>query len=308
MFGFIDTPGSAVTPGARIGLLVDTPEVEMPAPVNVSPPSDPFDDWEPAEFGERLTRGRMRWGLLTSMLVLFAGAAVAALWLFEQPREEARRIREALDLAIADTEAGLADFRDVSATIDQPTIDTAAINRALLDLEDDNRRMFSAAGALPSEQTLARGRVIEVSGTISQLQNIFSDLYTYRLAVLPVLVPPTLETDPTLTTLEDAATAFSEWEAKFNAVLAALPDGVLPDVSARLRGTASALPDIQSGYLDGLRTEDAEAAARAIGTLERSLAQSTAILLQSIAEQKQQITESIEKALTDLAAVPLMLG
>src|SRR5690606_27635152 len=109
------------------------------------------------------------------------------------------------------------------------------------------------------------------SGTIADAQRAFTEAYTYRATVIPVLAAPALVTDPSLITLEDAAAAFSEWEVRFAAVISALPDGGFVDVTTRLRSVSQAVPGIQNAYLDALRTEDSAAAAAALSNLERSL-------------------------------------
>lgn len=309
MFGFIDTPGAATTPGAQLPIVVSEivapGTVAMPSPAE---PDDPFADWRPEEFGRRLSKGRVRWGLLISMAVVFAGVAVAAIWIYERPQEEARQAKAALQTALVNVNEDLVGFQTLNGTLDSSTIDASAVNRSLLVLEDSNRRLFTAAGGLPASESLARGRVIQASGTIAEAQRTFTEAYTYRATVVPILAAPAFQTDPSLITLEDAAAAFSEWEARFGTVLSALPDGVFTEVTTRLRSVGQAVPGIQNAYLDALRTEDAEGAATAIETLERSLDTIGTLLFRQLGESKDRVDQLIGEAIDDLSAVPLMLG
>lgn len=310
MFGFIDTPGSTSTPGEVMLLVAEAPQV-APAPILAPAPQlsdDPFADWTPDDMSQRLPKGRVRWGLLTSMLIVFTGVAVAALWVYQLPQEQIRQARATMESSIAAVSSDLTTFRELNTALDAQTLDTSLVNRTLLSLEDSNRQVFAAAGALPQTDSAARARVIEASGTLSEAQRTFTEAYTYRLTVVPVLAAPGLETDPTLTTLEDAAAAFSEWQARFEEVRVALPEGTFSDVTLRMHGLGAAISQIQRLYLDGLRTGDQAAAAAAMATLNRSLNEVGSILFEQLAASKARVALLIDEAMKDIEAVPSMLG
>ncbi len=312
MLGFMDTPGTASAPPSRIVevpvAVTTVPSPDLEVAVEKLDKADPFIDWKPEEFGPRLTKGGVRWGLLISMLVILAGVSAIALWVYEQPRAEAREARATMVETAADLGPNLEALLGLTANLGAASLDNAAVNSGLLNLESSNRSFFAAAGRLPEPDVVARGLATSISTQISEAQKLFTEAFTYRNAVIPVLAAPTVETDPALTDLDQAARIFAEWEARLDSVRTSLPENVLPEITTRLNVISVSLPSIQQSYLDAIGTGDGEAATAAMQALERSLADTTNSLFRALQEVSDNVVRILEGALTDLESLPSLLG
>lgn len=306
MFGFAETLGSVTSPG-HVAVVMPETVAEEPPPAAPPVPADPFADWTPSEVGRGLTKGRVRWGLLTSMLLLFSGVAVLALWVYRLPQQEIERNIATFEAAATAISEDLDTFKLVNSSLDVDPLDTTVTNQTLLALEDHTRQAFAAAGALPATHDTARSRAIQASGTVSEAQRAFTEAYTYRLAIAPVLEPVSFETDPAALTLEAAAAAFADWETRFQEVRNALPEGVFANTTMRLHSLSAALPELQRSYLDGLRTETPNAAAGAVERLNRGLADVESSLYDGLSETKLRVDTLINEALEDWNQVLLLV-
>lgn len=313
MFGFIDTPGVASAPPSRLvnipveAVVVDLPENGMPGEGPEARP-DPFKDWKPEELQARLTKGRVRWGLVVSMVVLLSVIGLTAYWVYQLPQSEARQARENLVAASDGLEESLIEFQALNSSLASPTLDNSAANQVLLALDSVTRDFFAAAGRVPASDADARNLALEVSADVAAAQTVFTQAFTYRIAVVPILVPPQLETDASLTDLESAAAAFAEWEARFNSVRSSLPDEILPSVTTRLNFISASLPNIQQTYLSALGSGDTEGAIDALEALERSLNEAASALFTGLSEVSDTAAELIADSLAGLASIRSLLG
>lgn len=315
MFGFIDTPGTASAPPRKVievqvtqSPLVETPSEQTSNGSPVGDQADPFADWKPEEVGTRLTSGRVRWGLLTSLLVILAGVAVAAVWVYQLPRAEAREAREEMVESADALRTVLADFETTNSSLAASTLDAAGINTVLLSLDAAGRRVFEAAGSLPQDESEARQEAIAISALLVDAQNLFTRALTYRSAVIPVLVPPDLETDPALVSLEDGAAAFAEWEARLDNVRNSLPEETMQPVTNRLNVISASLPNIQRTYLDAIGEEDADGASAAIRVLVRTLSSAERLLFAELARIRGEVGALVSEADDRLRRLPDLLS
>jgi hypothetical protein len=314
MFGFIETPGVASAPPTRL-VEVQVEAVVVPNPASPSAvtengveKSDPFKDWKPEEVESRLVKGRVRWGLVASMVVILTGIAFTAYWVYQLPQAEARQAREAVVTAAGSLETSLADFESLNSDLAASALNGSRVNQVLLDLDNANRELFAAAGRLTAAESEARAIALDLAATVGEAQTAFTQSYTYRLAVIPVLVAPQLETDPSLTDVETAAAGLAEWEARFDSVRTSLPEDVLPEVSTRLNFISAALPGIQQAYLTGLSIGDAEATVDALALLSTSLSQAEALLFDGLADVSGVIQGLVDDSLSELERLRSLFG
>jgi hypothetical protein len=301
MFGFIDTPGTAVAPPRR---LVETPLPHSPDKppdgradrLQTAVKADPFEDWEPEEVGRGLTTGRVRWGVLVTMLVILGAVGAAAAWIYQLPRAEARAAREEMVESANALIGVLGEFEAVNASLAASSMDTSRVNTALLSLDAGTRRLFEAAGSLSQEDSEARLEAIAITGLLAEAQGLFTSALTYRSAVIPALVPPALPTDPELVTLEDGAEILAEWEARLDSVRNSLPEGPLAPVTTRLNVISASLPNIQRTYLDAIGEGDPDATAAATRVLNLSLQSAERLLFSELARFRDEVAAMITEA------------
>ncbi|MEX0865651.1 MAG: hypothetical protein WD269_12395 [Acidimicrobiia bacterium] len=309
VLGFIDAPGVATASAPIVAAPMSHPAPRLAPPKHIQTTAlDPFADWLPQEVGPRFARGRVRWGLLISIILLLAVVGAAAGWLYQRPQIEAAQARAVVQAAAATLEPEMVGLTELNQTLAGPSTDAAAINQAMLDLERAVRALFEAGANLDHPDAVVKSTVLEIAGEVSEAQRLFSDAQAYRAALIPVLAPPDLETDPDLVTLEDAAASFSEWQARFESVRTALPSGILPEVNAGLDGLAAEIGQVQRLYLDALGDRDLEGAMLAVGRIEEGLGGVEDILFASLAATSDQVDSLIRKATEGIEALPSLLG
>lgn len=320
MFGFIDTPNTVSTTVVRpqpapsqpvVGRHEAIPGRVVPAEESPTAPEeefDPFADWTPQEVGARLTKGRIRWGLVTSLVVLFAALLAGAYWLYQLPEAEARQARAAVTQSGTDAVSDLTALTTLADGLTGPSLDPANVNRVLLSFDASTRSLFESGGALPASDGLARASALDIAGKMSDAQRLFTEGSTYRNAVIPMLEPPALESDTSLVTLDDASAAFSDWEVRFDTIRASLPNGAFADITAGLDAIAASLPDAQRDYLDAVRIEDSTAAAAVLAGIEEALDEVRASLFAVLGNVQERVQSLIEDALGALQSFPTLLG
>jgi hypothetical protein len=121
--------------------------------------------------------------------------------------------------------------------------------------------------------------------------------------VIPILTGPTLETDPELVELADAAAQFAAWQAHFDTVRNVLPGTVLLPVTEELAEVSTDLAAIQTAYLDGLREGNRPAALQAVRDLEGRLNDAWSLLVSQTESVKSSITASVQSAQESLNLV-----
>jgi hypothetical protein len=310
VLGFIETPGTAVTSTVTWVDTASHPIIEAPAPPQPPPAAevDLFAGWKPQELATRFTKGRVRWGMVVFVTGLLAMTTLATLWVYQRPQIEAENARQTVRSGVSEVTPALTRLAALNQTLTSATIDAGEVNSVMLALDAGMRRLFAAAPDLADSDGAIRTRLLDATGDIADALRLFGDSYAYRSGVIPVLVAPALETDPGLVSLEDAASDFSEWQARFEAVRTALPEGQLDDVKEALGALSPRLPDLQGEYLDALRLQDAPGAEAVVSRLADALGTVGAVMLSTLEEIKETLNGLVAAAGAGLAEVASLLG
>jgi hypothetical protein len=125
----------------------------------------------------------------------------------------------------------------------------------------------------------------------------------YRLAVLPILAAPALETDPSLVALDEAARLFGDWQLTFDETREALPEDLLPETTDRLAELSSDLPSLLNQYMDALREDDAAAAEAVMTGLGARLTEVDASMKIALEGVQDEVSEHITATRTALATI-----
>jgi hypothetical protein len=315
--GFIDVPGSATrqwvapapTAGEPVPLQGHTPrQVEPEAGSSPAPPPvtataiDPFADWEPTEVGGRQLEGRVRWGLVALIVFLAASVGVAGYWLYRQPQIAAEEARSHVESEAAALLPLLDGLETAGARVTQPDFDPSEIDSLLLEVDSQARDLFEVSGSLAGSDQALRSSIADAAGDAMDAARLIGEAVAYRGAVVPILIVPALETDPELVTLEAAAATFSDWQARFDRVLGALPSG-LATVTDQLRSLSGDLTGIQREYLDTLRQDDADGVATVVRELEHRLSRIEETLQSAILDAEQASAARIAESREALSSI-----
>lgn len=256
---------------------------------------DPLSTWHPEEIGGRLTGGNVRWGLVSLLVLVLAGAGVFGYWLYQRPS-----ILEQASLATVTEHA-----RSLSASINNvEAFNSALLNDAespgtadLFAVEAEARALFNSSGSLDGSATTLRAAALRAASSTLDGIRLASDAHSYRAAVLPILAAPRLETDPELIALDEAARQFGAWQLSFDQARSALPDQVLPDVTQQLDILSGDLTSIMGRYVDALREDDEAAANGALLELNGRLAQVQGVMNEAI----RGVQERVSSRLTEVS-------
>lgn len=303
VLGFIETP--ATTYDSRLTWVETTAEV--PA-VKIEDPADPLSGWRPEEFGSRLLGRGIRWGMVAAVTVLLLATAVAAMWVYRRPAVEAARAREAVAASASALLPDLGRLVTVNSTLDAAEMNASEVNSVILAVDGGVRSLFDAAGGLTPDDAGMRTRLIVASGDISDAVRRFSDAYAFRSAVIPALAAPTLLTDPDMVSLEDAASAFAEWQARYEALRNALPENVFREVADAMSVLSANLTGYQRLYLDALVAGDGDTASAAIARIEADLDDVEALLFTNLTTTAEEVAESLGRAEGVLRETMSLLG
>ncbi len=142
----------------------------------------------------------------------------------------------------------------------------------LATLEATARSLFAASADLGSSQTGLRAAASQASASTLDAIRLATEARSYRAAVLPMLTPPELETDPELIELDEAARQFGDWQLGFDNVRTALPENILSDVTQQLDILSGDLSTLLGRYVDALREDDPPAVERVMSDLSERLA------------------------------------
>jgi hypothetical protein len=303
VLGFIETP--ATTYDSRLTWIETTAEV--PA-VRIEDPADPLSGWKPEEIGSRLLGRGVRWGMVLAVTLLLLTTAVAAMWVYRRPAVEAARAREAVAASAAALLPDLGRLSNVNATLDATEMNASEVNSVILAVDGGVRSLFDAAGGLTPDDAGLRTRLIVASGDISDAVRRFSDAYAFRSAVIPALAAPTLLTDPEIVSLEDAASAFAEWQASYETLRNALPENVFREVTDAMSALSANLTGYQRLYLDALADGDEETASTAIARIEADLDEVEAILFTNLTSTAEDVSQGLGEAEGVLRETMSLLG
>lgn len=286
-----------------------TPAPRAPAAAVATQPSqpptqDPFEGWTPTSFGRELTSGRIRWTQVAGVIMMCAGIAGIAAWLYLRPTELAANAIADVRVKAAALQPSLEVLGEINERLTPETLGSQATT-ALREVDRNARALFQAAGSLLEEQAPARAVAADAAEEAITAARILADTIAYRDALVPVLSAPPFETDPQLVELDAAAFAYGQWQAKFEAVRDSLPIGVVDEVSTSLGMVSAKLEPIQSRYLDSLRTDDALGAEAAILDLATSLDAVDIELHAAIARNQENVAARIADA---IALIESLLG
>ena len=251
-------------------------------------------DLRPEDPGDRLIGGNVRWGLVAMILLLIGGGTAAGLWLYQQPAAQ-----EAASVATVTSEAS--ELATSLPTLEQFNSDLTAAEptagaSALSGLEATARSLFAASADLGSGQTGMRAAASQASGSTLDAIRLATEARSYRAAVLPMLTPPELETDPELIELDEAARQFGDWQLGFDNVRTALPENILSDVTQQLDILSGDLSTLLGRYVDALREDDPAAVERVMSDLSERLAAVDQLLVSELQAIQARIETRIDEA------------
>lgn len=230
---------------------------------------DTVADWRPGEFETQLTGGDFRLGVFLTSLILVVGVAAGAFWLYQRPAADATASNEVVVENARQLESSLGGLETFNADLAEAELEN---DMSLLFAADSAARaLFDASGDLPESASDTRSAAAAASSATLDGVRLAGDAHTYRLAVWPMLAAPELETDPSLIELDEAARTFGDWQLRFDDVRTALPDSVMPDVTAQLDVLSGDLSKTLSGYVDALRQNDSAGADAVLGSLSTRL-------------------------------------
>lgn len=262
-------------------------------------------DLAPNDTTAELIRPRLRWGMMITLTAMVGGLTFLGLWLWQRPAALAEAAAADVAVAAAGLEPELVALDELSQTILAAEVDGAAISAASMAVDNQARALFNAAGTLPAAAGTTRSRAADVATAALDASRLISDSVAYRAAVIQILVPPDLETDPELVGLDQAVRDFGAWQQNFDQVRSALPTGTMSDVSDELELIAGRLEAIQGSYIDGLREDDRLAAKQAVDELDSQLTVAEEMLMASLEDIQAKARDLIEAS---LAGIDRLLG
>ncbi|MFQ5522827.1 MAG: hypothetical protein ACE5F5_04540 [Acidimicrobiia bacterium] len=293
--GFFEVPEAVPTWSTSVAAVsAQLPESEAP---QRSTRDDFLTSWEPAE--PRALGKRVRWGLALTLTLLVASLSSLALWLYRQPEAEAAQALTRVQDAASRLDQELMALDDMNASLLAPDQDLTQATAVLLTVDELARSLFESSVELSPAQAELKVRAADAASQALEAARQLDDLLAYHAAMASVLVAPSMETDPELITLEEAARLFGEWRAGFDRIRTNLPDGVLPEVTAELNLISAELETIQRQYLDALRS--GTMATEPQQTLSLRLVEASQILGESLGVSRAAIAERIERARSALA-------
>ena len=299
--GFYDVPGSTnawsdtlTHPIGRHQRKADVPDSALE--------SDPFADWVPTEIGTRLLKGNIRWSLIAGILLIAAGMVVLGYWLYQRPIEAAASAAAELNTAASAIHPHLAEMQDMAAVLLDPA-EQAAPTGSLLAAESAARNLFDVSSALPSSEGVRRARAADVASDTLDAAGLLTGAFAFRSAVIPILIPPELETEPEFVQLDEAARQFGEWHAGFDRVRFALPTGLMSELASQLELFSSELDSLQTRYLDALRRDDAGGATVVLHEIRQSLESLTVTLFTELEDVAIRVEDRLTRADTALESL-----
>lgn len=228
-------------------------------------------DWKPSSTSQRLSKGDFRWTVVLGMLVVFASAIAFVYRGYQRPLEEATAARAAVAADANDLSDALSGVAEVVSLLATPQIGNIGYSSFLQASDDAARDLLASSSGLMQANAPDRAAAADVAGMALDASRMTGNAIAYRLALEPALTLPGLETDPGLIDLVAATEEFRVWWARFDEIVATLPQGVAPDVTDSSTALLAELASWQSGYVDALRVEDGLAAAAVLADLQAEL-------------------------------------
>ena len=307
--GFLDSPSTVSTKSAPSTSTPVTPTPLQPVSAVqevVQTPSptvedDPFANWVPAEVGDRLHSGNLRWGFLIGVLMVAAGLVGTGFWIYQQPAAAAAGAREELVAVVDSLEPHLNALGNLNASLTLPTIEPGT--STLSAVKSAARDVFDTSATLPSALNVEGSISADIAGDALDAARLVGDAIAFKGAVIPILAAPTFETNPDLIAIDGAAREFGAWQAQFDSVRTALSPGMMSTLSSELALISGELESIQNRYLDALRTEDQFGTRSAINDLNNRLTDAENILNNSLVEVQERADQRIADALTGIGLI-----
>lgn len=301
LFGFIDRPGIAGT--------WSTPPNEgsdgaAESPLQAAQPAR-IADRTPSELGSELLKANFRWSVLLALVLIGAGIAALGAWATQKPVSDRAAAVAEVQARAVELRPVVAEMTALNQSLTGAEVDTTSVNETLTRVDDLARQLFTAAASLPQAESANRSRATDASGDAIDAVKLLREAHAYRSAVLPVIAAPVLETDPELIEIDEAVRQFGVWQARFDEMRTALPDGFMEKVSSELSSISAQLDTMLQEYVDALRADDALSAADAIGTLERRLATAESVLFSSLGDVQTRVQRHIDSS---LFALDLLVG
>lgn len=255
--------------------------------------SDSIAELQPTDFGIRLDEGNFRVGLLATIFVVLVAAGVLGFWISREPARQAEASAAAVAVQAEGLRDALLDLVAFNTTLDEPSSSDSA---GLFAVDSAARALFDASADLDRNDAESRSASAAASGAALDGIRLAGDTQAYQNAVIPLLVLPNLETDPSLIELDEAARNFGEWQLRFDEVRTALPEGALTDVTDQLDIISADLASYLTRYVDALREDSQSEADTVIAELSGRLADVNVQLAGAIDEIQVRITQRVEEA------------
>lgn len=262
--------------------------------------SDRIADRAPTEVGHDLLKGDFRWSVLVALILLGAGIAALGAWATQRPVADRAAAVEVVHSAAGDLRPVVAELNTLNQGLAAPQVELATVNETLTRSDSLARDLFTASASLPGSEATSQARATEASGNALDATKLLREAYAYRSTVLPVLVAPALETDPTLIEIDEAVRQFGAWQARFDEVRTALPEDLMNKVALELDSISAQMDSMLGDYVDGLRSEDPAAAADAVSTLSRRLATAESTLFTALGDVQTRVQRHIDSSLLSL--------
>lgn len=293
LLGFMDNSAMATTWST-------IPEDDHPIGRHSRLRPDRIADRAPAEVGHDLLKGDFRWSVLIALVLIGAGVAALGAWVTQRPVADRAAAVEEVQRAAADLLPVVAELNTLNQHLVSPKVEFATVNDTLTRSDGLARQLFTASASLPGAEATNRARATEASGNALDATRLLRQAYAYRSALLPVLVAPTLETDPTLIEIDEAVRQFGAWQAQFDEVRTALPEDLMNKVTEELDSISSQIDSMLGDYVDALRSEDQAAAADAVATLSRRLAGAENTLFIALGDVQTRVQRHVDGSLLSL--------
>ena len=276
---------------------------ELPRGRHVAPPPEPdaFADWQPQDLGSRLDGGNLRWSLIVVFVIALGAISGLAYWIYQRPAAQAEASLAAITTQAVALEGSLPALADLNSSLTEA--DALRLTSVLFEVDGAARALFEGSAALPSSEIPIRSDAAAAASAALDAVRLVGDAHAYRMAVLPILVAPALETDPTVIELDEAARAFGDWQLRLDGVRTALPDGVLPEVTAQLDILSADLSNVLSEYLERLRLDDMTSADAVIADLGVRLGDIAVVLETSVQMVQGRVDGRLGEARDALIAV-----
>lgn len=266
---------------------------------------DPFDDWSPTEVGRGLLTGRVRWTVLVGVVMMCAGIAGVAAWIYQRPAELARDALVELETTAGALQPAVLALHAANDHLLSPLDRTSSHTQSLLEVDKRARALYEASASLTAAQSSDRVLAADAASAALEASATLRDGLGYRAGIVPILAMPELQTDPQLIELDEAALAFGEWQAQFDAVLTALPEQILAPLTAELASISGTLESSRMLYLDALRNDDPDAAQAVLDTLQGRLSAAETLLEEELVGVHARVALRIEAS---LAAIDSLVG